>query len=159
MRLRRSLWNGVGLTFVGLGLIGVVVPGMPTTVFLILALYCFKRGSKKFEDWLLDHSVFGPTLRDWERTKGIRPRTKRLAVVTLWLFLSVSICLLWGKPWVAATVFACGAWVTWYILSRPDVLDESPLGAPGDVALIEEPEEKVVAPSFGKADAGCREDV
>ena len=131
MRIGRRLWAGLGLVFVGLGMVGVVVPGMPTTVFMILALYCFKRGSKKFEDWLLNHRVFGPTLRDWERYKGMRKRTKIVAVSMLWVFLGVSLFFLRHKPVVFTIVMACGAWVTWYILSRPTV----PVGASS--ALVE----------------------
>lgn len=128
MKIRRSVWAGVGLVCVGLGFVGVVVPGLPVTIFMILALYCFKRGSPKFESWLLNHKIFGPTLRDWERTKGIRPRTKRVAVTTLWVFLLVSLYFLRNKPVVFGIVTACGLWVTWYIWSRPDVLDDVPAG-------------------------------
>ena len=131
MKVGRKLWAVLGLVFVGLGLIGAVVPGMPTTIFMILALYCFKRGSKKFEDWLLNHRVFGPTLRDWERYKGMRRHTKIVAVSMLWVFLLVSLFFVRNKPSVFVIVLGSGVWVTWYILSRPTV----PVGAPS--ALVE----------------------
>lgn len=130
--MKKRLWTALGLLLTGIGFVNLFIPGMPTTVFLIMALFCFKKGSSKFDAWLLNHKVFGPTLRDWERTKGIRPRTKKVAVGTMWIFLAASIALLHKKPIVGAIIFTCGVWVTWYILSRPDVLDEP-------VADVQEP--------------------
>ena len=124
MKIGRQIWTGVGLTLVGLGLIGVVVPGMPTTIFMILALYCFRRGSEKFENWLLNHKVFGPTLQDWERHKGIKRRTKIIAVVTLAVFICLSLVVIMvisKNPLVVAIVVGTGLAVSWYILSRPTI--------------------------------------
>lgn len=141
MKLGRSIWTGVGLVLVGLGLIGVVVPGMPTTIFMILALYCFKRGSVKFENWLLNHRVFGPTLRDWEKHKGIRKRTKIIAVGTLGFFILMSvgvIMVISKKPVVVAIVVGTGVLVSWYILSRPTIEDPAPVEEPASLTASED---------------------
>jgi uncharacterized membrane protein YbaN (DUF454 family) len=75
---------------VGLGTVGLFVPVWPSTIFFILALWSFKRSSRRLEEWLLNHGVVGPTLRDWERGGAIRTRTKRVAVATLWIALMIS---------------------------------------------------------------------
>lgn len=112
------------------------MPGWPTTVFLILALFCFKKGSSRFEHWLLDHPVFGPTLRDWEKYKGIRLRHKRIAIITMWVFISASTAFLIyrGKSLVAAIVVAFGLIGTWYIVSRPTIPEESATPTLSEVA-------------------------
>lgn len=123
MRLGRPIWAALGLLCVGSGFVGTVVPGWPTTVFLILALFCFKKGSSKFERWLLEHPVFGPSLRDWEKYKGIRKKHKQVAIVTMWVFITGSAVFLVyrGKPVVSGIVVAFGLIGTWYILSRPTI--------------------------------------
>ncbi len=105
----------------GLGIVGYVTPMMPGTVFVIISLYCFRRGSVRFENWLLNHKWFGETLRDWDRTKGIRPATKKRAVILLWLALGISMVIVFRKIWLVWMLFAIGLFVSWYILSRPDV--------------------------------------
>ncbi|MCW5937637.1 MAG: YbaN family protein [Fimbriimonadaceae bacterium] len=107
-----------------LGVIGLFVPGWPTTIFMILALYCFKKGSARLERWLLEHRHFGPTLRDWEENGTIKLRTKRIAVGTMWTAIAFSALVLYAKPAVLAVVAALGAFGTWYILSRPTTVED-----------------------------------
>lgn len=73
----RSLFLALGLAFVALGFVGIFLPVLPTTPFLILAAACFARSSPRLEAWLLDHPRFGPGLRDW-RGRGAIPRQAKL---------------------------------------------------------------------------------
>jgi uncharacterized membrane protein YbaN (DUF454 family) len=85
----RAFYLGLGFLFMGLGGIGVALPVLPTTPFLILAAACFARSSTRLERRLLDHPRFGPTLRDW-RTRGAIPRRAKwlaLAGMTLGFLL------------------------------------------------------------------------
>jgi uncharacterized protein len=67
----RWLWFGVGWLFVAIGMVGVVLPGIPTTFPLILALGCFARSSQRFHDWLYHHPRFGPSLRAFSEHRVI----------------------------------------------------------------------------------------
>ncbi len=89
--LLRFLWVGLGCLFVGLGAIGAVVPGMPTTVFLVLAAACFIRSSQKLYDWLISNKTFGPYLKDYREGKGIPRRAKVLALSMIVIFVSFAV--------------------------------------------------------------------
>lgn len=107
----------LGFLFVGLGYIGVIVPGMPTTIFMILAVWAFKKSSPRFESWLLNHRIFGPTLRDWDEHKAITLRTKYIAIATMVGFAGVSIFFI-KKPVVQAIVAISVLCVAIYVATR-----------------------------------------
>lgn len=97
--------------------IGVAVPGWPTTVFCILALYCFKRSSSKLENWLLQHRVVGPVLRDWDENKWISKRVKLISIGTMWVFVLLATACV-KRMAVLAIIVGLAALGTWYIASR-----------------------------------------
>jgi len=78
--MKKSLWVGLGLFFVGCAYIGVLLPGVPTTFFVILAAWAFSKSSEKFNVWLHEHPMFGKYLTNWE-TKKIYPSKGRWAMV------------------------------------------------------------------------------
>lgn len=85
--MTRKLYMIFGMISLILGILGIFLPLLPTTPFLLLTAWCFSRGSEKWHQWLLSHRLFGPPIRDWEENKIIRPRAKVLAVFTLILGL------------------------------------------------------------------------
>jgi len=89
--LLKWLWVFLGCLFVGLGAIGAVIPGMPTTVFLVLAAACFIRSSQKLYDWLITNKTFGPYLKDYREGKGIPLRAKVVALVMIVIFVSYAV--------------------------------------------------------------------
>ena len=89
--LAKLMWVPLGSLFVGLGAIGVIVPGLPTTPFLILAAACYIRSSQRLYDWLISNKRFGPYLKDYREGKGIPRKAKRLAVVMIVVFVSFSV--------------------------------------------------------------------
>tara|TARA_B100000073_G_scaffold173774_1_gene143788 strand:- start:1027 stop:1425 length:399 start_codon:yes stop_codon:yes gene_type:complete len=82
----KILWIFLGSLFVVIGGIGVVVPGLPTTLFLILAAACYIRSSQKLYDWLITNKTFGPYLKDYREGKGMPRNAKILAVSMIILF-------------------------------------------------------------------------
>ena len=87
----RILWVVLGSFFVVIGGIGVVVPGLPTTLFLILAAACYIRSSQRLYNWLINNKTFGPYLRDYREGKGIPKRAKILAVSMIIVFVSYAV--------------------------------------------------------------------
>ena len=83
----RALWAALGVLCVAIGVLGVVLPGLPTTPFLILAAACFLRSSQKLYDRVLNHPRFGPLVRDFREGKGLPLRVKVWALALMWIFV------------------------------------------------------------------------
>jgi hypothetical protein len=79
--MKRIILLGIGWLCVGLAFAGAFVPGIPTTIFLIIALWAFARSSKKFHSWLLNHRRFGPILHNWQTHKVVPRKAKILMVI------------------------------------------------------------------------------
>ena len=115
----RYLLIGIGLTAVGLGMLGVVLPLLPTTPFLLLAAACFARSSARFHDWLMNMPVFGQYIRDYKAGKGIPFRAKITALTVLWVTILTSV--IWMVPvlFVKALLIAIAGAVTTHIVRLP----------------------------------------
>lgn len=100
----RWLWFALGWIAVGLGSIGILVPGLPTTVFFIVAASCFARSSPRFERWVLELPRVGPMVRDYRAGLGMSRRAKLIAIVTMLAFASLGIVLIRDSPVVAASI-------------------------------------------------------
>ena len=81
--MKRIILISLGWLCVGLGFVGVFVPGIPTTIFLIIALWAFTKSSEKLRYWLLNHKRFGPILNNWQEHKVVPRRAKILMVVLM----------------------------------------------------------------------------
>ena len=79
--MKKIILITLGWLCVCLGFIGIFVPGIPTTIFLIIALWAFARSSKKFHSWLLNHRRFGPILHNWQTHKVVPRKAKILMVI------------------------------------------------------------------------------
>ena len=115
----RALWLAMGGLFLGLGVLGVVLPVLPTTPFLLLAAGCFAKSSPRLHRWLLAHPVFGPPIRNWEENGAISRSAKRLAVGSMVAVVAISVLL--GLSWkvllAQVVLIAIGSA---FILTRPD---------------------------------------
>lgn len=114
----RWLWFGLGWVAVAVGGLGVIVPGLPTTVFFIVAAWCFGRSSPRFERWVLDLPHIGPMVRDHRDGLGMSRRAKGYAIGTMVLVSALSIGLAVRHAVVGAIIAAAVVVGIWYILTR-----------------------------------------
>ena len=114
----RRLWAVVGGISLAIGVVGIVIPLLPTTPFLILAAYCFSRGSRRLHDWLLGHPVFGPPVRDWREHRAVSRRAKFSAMIAIALIFALSV-FLEAPGWALALQGVILVSVAVYLLTRP----------------------------------------
>jgi uncharacterized protein len=107
--------NIVGCLAVALAILGIFLPLLPTTPFLLLASACFVRGSDRMHRWLLTNRVFGEFLRNYENDKGIPRRAKIIAIALLWTSLIFSIYKFDGI-WIRTGLMAIGIGVSLVLL-------------------------------------------
>ncbi|MBY0393056.1 MAG: YbaN family protein [Novosphingobium sp.] len=111
--MRRHLWTGAGLFFVGVGAVGAFLPLLPTVPFLLLALFCFARGNPVWEQRLLAHPKYGPLLLDWRQRRAIPRRAKWAALIAMAVSVLVT-GMTAGWPWVlipVAVMALSGTWI------------------------------------------------
>jgi hypothetical protein len=123
MRGSRSfslLYLLLGWLFLGAGAIGVALPGLPTTPFVLLAAWFFSMGSPRLERWLRQHPRFGPTLREWRERRALSLGTK----VTATLFKALAVVLFYVTTgellWAAILAVLLGG-ISLYLWSRPTI--------------------------------------
>jgi uncharacterized membrane protein YbaN (DUF454 family) len=106
----RMIYGGAGWCAVALAIAGVLVPGLPTTVFVLVASYCFSRSSPRFERWLRENRWLGPTVQRFAPGGGMSRSAKRAALTAMWTGVLVSSSMLIGVHWaVAAGTLGLGA--------------------------------------------------
>ncbi len=106
----------LGTVSLVLGLVGIFIPVLPTTPFLLLASFCYLRSSKKMYDWLIHHPYFGSYIYGYITYKAVSRKTKRGALIFLWLTLILSMILVafWH---VRVFLLLVGLGVTWHLLT------------------------------------------
>ncbi len=114
------LFNILGTLALALAIIGIVVPLLPTTPFLLLASACYLRGSRRMHHWMLNNRLFGAQLRHYQTHRGIPLRTKYVAIGLIWVSLLVSMAMV-GEPLLQSLLGAIGLGVTVFILHMKTV--------------------------------------
>lgn len=113
----RYLLLGIGWLSVALGVIGIFLPVLPTTPFLLLAAACFVRSSRRFYIWLVTHRHLGPWIRDYLEGQGIPLKGKVYALLLMWTSIALS-CYLVPLPWARAFMLTSAVLVSLYILKQ-----------------------------------------
>ena len=117
-RIMRAWWFAGGWLAVVVGSIGVIVPGLPTTVFFIIAAWCFGKSSPRFERWVLELPTIGPMVRDHRDGLGMPRRAKGFALGSMWTAIAISAVLLRGRWPIVVAIAALGLVGTTYIVWR-----------------------------------------
>lgn len=121
-RLVRVIFLCAGIVSLLLGLLGIFLPVLPTTPFVLLAAACFARSSKHFHDWLHANRIAGPLIREWHEHRSIPRRAKRWAFLLMGLSLGSSILLMeaaWHRALLAGVGVVFGVFL-WRIPVRPE---------------------------------------
>jgi len=115
----RWAWWLLAYASLGIGVVGIVIPGLPTVPFVLLSAFAAARGSARLHAWLLAHRQFGPMIRDWQQHGAVSRRAKRLAVGMMTL-CAVLMFLTAPRLWMAATGTGIMAVVALWLWRRPE---------------------------------------
>lgn len=125
MDIRKAILIFVGTVCVALGVLGMFLPLLPTTVFLLMGAYCYSHSSEKFHAWLLNNRWCGKYIQNYQSGCGISLRQKISTIVSLWASISFSIWMLGARFWPALLLLAVAVGVTvhllWLKTYRPEV--------------------------------------
>ena len=119
-KIVRAFFFVAGTVSLALGTIGIVLPILPTTPFLLLALACYFRSSKRMTKWILNNRYFGSYIRRYKEGKGIPLKTKIFAIATLWITILFSAFFIVNNLWIVQLIlFAIATAVSIHIIRLP----------------------------------------
>ena len=127
--LSRIFWFSCGFLSMVIGLIGIVVPGLPTTPLMILAAACFAKSSQKFYDWIINNRLFGKHVKNYREGKGIPKKSKPVILSTLWFFVLFAVLIAIpdsAPPISIISTLILAVIGTIFILRIPNLSDEKP---------------------------------
>ncbi|WP_370978391.1 YbaN family protein [Agaribacterium sp. ZY112] len=118
MSMKKPLLLSLGCICVALGVLGIFLPLLPTTVFLLAASWCFARSSERFHRWLYSHPKLGPFIKAWESGEGLSMPLKCRISTILWVGMFISILIV-QKLFVTLILISIGIGVTIWIWKQP----------------------------------------
>jgi uncharacterized membrane protein YbaN (DUF454 family) len=120
----RLVYFALGWFFFGLGVLGAVLPVLPTTPFMLLAAWGFSRSSPRFERWLLEHPWFGPSIVRWRTHRVVPARVKKVSYATMLATFALSVASGRLSWWALAGQAALMAYGAWFIARLPSKVPE-----------------------------------
>ncbi|TFJ91439.1 YbaN family protein [Lentibacillus salicampi] len=124
-QVKKVLLIIAGSLSLGLGILGIILPLLPTTPFLLLAAACYVRSSEKLYQWLITNKYFGSYIQNYRDGKGIPLKAKVVGVSMLWLAMGYSILFIVPLITVKLLLAGIGAYFTWFILKQKTLQHES----------------------------------
>ncbi len=115
--LQRFLWVAAGSISLGLAVLGIPLPLLPTTPFLLLSAYCYARSSERFYYWLINHRIFGKHITNYQEHRGTTAGVKKGALLLLWLSIGFSAFFVVSALWVRLLLLVIATGVTIHIVS------------------------------------------
>lgn len=117
-KAKKATLTLLGFLCVAIGIIGIVVPGLPTTVFMIIAAWLFSISNPRFEKWLLGLPKIGPAIENFRNGLGMPLKAKIFAVSSIFIFTALATILLIANQLVKALIIFVAIFGIWYIVSR-----------------------------------------
>jgi uncharacterized membrane protein YbaN (DUF454 family) len=112
-----------GFISIGIGILGIFLPLLPTTAFMLLAAWLFSKSSPKWRQWLINHRLLGKHIRNYTIHKGITSRARKRSLATLWLTLVFSAWLTNGTWWILAILAIVGIGVSWHLIALKTITE------------------------------------
>ncbi|MGP9663162.1 YbaN family protein [Halomonas sp. AOP22-C1-8] len=119
LTLVRALWVGLAALSFGIGVIGIFLPLLPTTEFMLGAVYCASKGSPRFEAWIRSRRYVGPLIKNWETERAI-PRRAKIIAVGMISASALFILLHLGSGWLRWVIIALLIGVAAWLITRPE---------------------------------------
>jgi len=117
----KSVYVGIGTLSLLIGIIGIVVPLLPTTPFLLLSAACYAKGSKRLYHWFINIRWIGENIKNYNEGKGISITGKIFSLLFLWATIMVYMFVLWSNFYVQVLLFIIAVLVTYHIISLKSV--------------------------------------
>lgn len=117
--MRKHLLVVAGTLSLGLGIVGIFVPILPTTPFLLLSAACYARGSRRLHDWLMSRPRLGAYIRRYREGLGIPLGTKLITVALLWATIGFAVLVAAESAWLRVLLVVIAVGVTVHVLARP----------------------------------------
>lgn len=123
MQIKKIIFNILGFFFVGLGIIGIFIPLLPTTIFLIISAYFFAKSSPKYYNWLITNKYFGKFIKDYREGKGVPLKAKTISITILWVTILYSVIYIVNALWLQILLIFIAIGVSWHLISLKTRLD------------------------------------
>ncbi len=121
-RLKRGFFVVLGSIFLCLGAVGIVIPILPTTPFLLLSAACYYKGSERLHHWMLENRLFGSYIRNYKEGKGIQLRVKVFIISFLWIMIGYSVFFIVSILLVQIVLFIVAVAVSLHVLLLPTMV-------------------------------------
>jgi uncharacterized membrane protein YbaN (DUF454 family) len=118
-KVKRLFFIVFGTFFLMIGFIGIIIPVLPTTPFLLLAAACYIRGSERLHHWLVNNRIFGEFIKNYMEGKGIKQRQKIFALIFLWLMIILSIFFIVDDSLLRIILLIIAITVSFHIIKLP----------------------------------------
>lgn len=120
----KSVYVAIGTISLVIGLVGIIVPLLPTTPFLLLSAGCYAKGSERLYRWFINIRWIGKNIQNYHEGKGISVRGKIVSVLFLWTTIIISMFVIWSNFFVQVLLFVIAVSVTYHILSLKTTKNE-----------------------------------